>query len=52
MEKLCRVSGVMIMPPMLTFYNGPSTLQDMVHHMACKALASFGIECSGYKRWE
>ena len=52
MEKLCRVPGVMIMPPMLTFYNGPSTLQDMVHHMACKALASFGIECSGYKRWE
>ena len=52
MEKLCRVPGVMIMPPMLTFYNGPSTLQDLVHHMACKALASFGIECSGYKRWE
>ncbi len=52
MQKLCRVPGVMIMPPMLTFYNGPSTLDDMVHHMACKALAAFGIECAGYKRWE
>lgn len=52
MQRLCRVPGVMIMPPMLTFYNGPSTLDDMVHHMACKALATFGIECAGYKRWE
>ncbi len=52
MQRLCRVPGVMIMPPMLTFYNGPSTLDDMVHHMACKALATFGIECTGYKRWE
>ncbi len=52
MQRLCRVPGVMIMPPMLTFYNGPSALDDMVHHMACKALATFGIECAGYKRWE
>ena len=52
MQKLCRVPGVMIMPPMLTFYNGPSSLDDMVHHMACKALAAFGVQCCGYKRWE
>ena len=51
MERLSRVPGVMLMPPMLTFYNGPQTLDDLVHHMACKALAAFGVECEGYKRW-
>lgn len=52
MSKLSRVPGVMLMPPMLTFYNGPQTLDDMVHHIACKALSTFGIDCSGYKRWK
>lgn len=51
MSRLVRVPGVMLMPPMLTFYNGPSTLDDMVHHMACKALAAFGVEAAGYRRW-
>lgn len=49
---LSQVPGVVLMPPMLTFYNGPQTLDDMVHHMACKALGSFGIECDGFKRWQ
>lgn len=52
MNTLSRVPGVMIMPPMMTFYNGPQTLEDMVHHIACKALAAFGVDCAGYKRWE
>lgn len=52
MARAARVPGVMLMPPMLTFYNGPATLSDMVHHMACKALSACGVECSGYKRWE
>lgn len=52
MSALSTVPGVVLMPPMLTFYNGPQTLKDMVHHMACKALSSFGIECDGFKRWE
>lgn len=51
MARISRVPGVMLMPPMMTFYNGPVTLDDMVHHMACKAVASFGIEPRGYKRW-
>lgn len=51
MSHLARVPGVMLMPPMLTFYNGPQTLDDMVHHIACKALATFGVDCTGYKRW-
>lgn len=51
MARVSRVPGVMLMPPMMTFYNGPVTLDDMVHHMACKAVAAFGIEPCGYKRW-
>lgn len=51
MARLVNVPGVMLMPPLLTFYNGPQTVEDMVHHIAAKALAAFGIECAGYRRW-
>ena len=51
MSKLARVPGVMLMPPMLTFYNGPQTVDDMVHHIVAKALGAVGVDCSGYKRW-
>ena len=51
LQRVARVPGVMIMPPMLTFYNGPATLDDMVHHMAAKALDTFGIECGDFQRW-
>ena len=51
MQRLARVPGVMLMPPMLTFYNGPQTLDDMVHHMACKALDALGVACTDYRRW-
>ena len=52
MQRVARVPGVMIMPPMITFYNGPTALDDMVHHMAAKALDAFGIECGDFRRWE
>lgn len=51
MARLARVPGVMLMPPLLTFYNGPQTVDDMVHHIAAKALAAFDVECAGYRRW-
>lgn len=51
MARLARVPGVMLMPPLLTFYNGPQTVEDMVHHIACKAVSALGVECSGYRRW-
>lgn len=43
MARLARVPGVMLMPPMLTFYNGPATLDDAVHHIAAKALEAVGM---------
>ena len=51
MATLARVPGVMLMPPMLTFYNGPQTVDDMVHHIVAKALGAVGVDCAGYKRW-
>ena len=51
MARVVRVPGVMLMPPMLTFYNGPATLDDAVHHIAAKALESCGVACADYKRW-
>lgn len=51
MARLSRVPGVRIMPPMMTFYNGPEGLDDMVRHIAAKALDVFGVECAGFKRW-
>lgn len=44
-------SGADILPLMMTFYNKPQTIEDMVHHLACKTLEKFGVETFGYKRW-
>ncbi|AEB06251.1 3-octaprenyl-4-hydroxybenzoate carboxy-lyase [Coriobacterium glomerans PW2] len=51
MAKLARIPGVVLMPPLLTFYNEPTSVDDMVHHIVCKALQVFDIECSGFHRW-
>lgn len=43
--------GVRILPPMMTFYIRPTSVQDMVRHITAKALAEFGIEAPGFQRW-
>lgn len=52
MARLAHVPGVVIMPPMLTFYNKPETIDDMVHHLACKAIGAVGLEPPRFKRWQ
>lgn len=44
--------GAVILPPMLTYYHNPETIEDMTHHIVCKALDQFGIEVPDYRRWE
>lgn len=44
--------GAEILPMVMTFYNRLSTVEEMVHHMACRCLERFGIEPAGYRRWE
>jgi 4-hydroxy-3-polyprenylbenzoate decarboxylase len=43
--------GVHILPPMMTFYNRPDTIQDMVRHHTGKILHIFHEEAEGYERW-
>lgn len=50
--ELSQIPNVRIIPPMLTFYNRPESIDDMVYHIAAKLLEPFGIEAEQYCRWE
>ncbi len=43
--------GVRILPPMMTFYNKPQSIGDMIDHIVGKVLAEFGIEGQNFHRW-
>ena len=49
--ELSILPGVRIIPPMMTFYHKPETIDDMVYHIAAKLLEPFGIEAEEYRRW-
>lgn len=44
--------GCSIVPPMLTFYNGPQTVEDQIHHVVGKVLLQFGIRYDRMKPWD
>ena len=43
--------GCAIVPPMLTFYNDPQSLDDQVDHVIGKVLLQFGIEHEEFVPW-
>ena len=43
--------GCVIVPPMLTFYNGPKTVEDQIHHIVGKILMQFGLTYDQFKAW-
>jgi flavin prenyltransferase len=43
--------GVVILPPVLTFYNHPASIEDMVRHIVGKVLDVFGLELPQFQRW-
>lgn len=47
----CAEAGAMILPPMITYYNKPLSIEDMNRHIVAKILDKFGIEVKGFKRW-
>lgn len=49
---LAQLPGVRIIPPMMTFYHMPETIDDMVYHIAAKLVEPFGIEAEEYCRWK
>ncbi|AGL03260.1 UbiX family flavin prenyltransferase [Desulfoscipio gibsoniae] len=50
MLKLARL-GVIIMPPVLSFYHHPKTIEDMMKQMVGRVFDQLGIENSLVKRW-
>ena len=48
---LAAVPGVRIIPPMLTYYHRPKTIEEMTYHIAAKLVELFGIEAKSYRRW-
>ncbi len=47
----CSELGAVILPPVLTFYNMPQSIEDMTRHMVGKMLDIFGLELPRFKRW-
>ena len=44
--------GAIIMPPMLTFYNHPLTVDDMVAQVVGRIMDVFGLELKTFRRWK
>jgi 4-hydroxy-3-polyprenylbenzoate decarboxylase len=44
--------GCAIVPPMLTFYNGPISIEDEIAHVIGKALLQLGITPSKFSAWQ
>ncbi|SHE24769.1 UbiX family flavin prenyltransferase [Actinomyces glycerinitolerans] len=44
--------GYVLLPPMLTFYNGCETTADQVDHLVGRILMQFGIAYEGLRPWE
>lgn len=43
--------GVVVLPPMLSYYNHPQTVEDCTRHIVGKILDQFGIEGQEFHRW-
>lgn len=45
-------AGCVIMPPVLTFYNAPQTLEDQIDHLVGKILMRFGCNHAPFRSWQ
>lgn len=52
LQELAALPTVRIVPPMMTFYNNPQCIDDMVTHIAAKLLSPFGIRVNAFRPWE
>ena len=44
--------GAVILPPMLSYYQKPESIEDCTNHVVGKILDQFGIEPNDFHRWE
>ena len=51
LQELSMIPGIRIIPPMMTFYHMPESIEEMTYHIAAKLLEPFGIEAKEYRRW-
>lgn len=51
LQELAMIPGVRIIPPMMTFYHMPESIEEMTYHIAAKLIEPFGIEAKDYRRW-
>jgi len=45
-------AGAILLPPALTYYHRPKSIEDMTHHIVGKILDLFGIQLPDFARWE
>jgi len=50
MEK-ATLAGAVILPPLMTYYSKPESIEDMERHVIGKVLDQLGLD-AGYRRWE
>jgi flavin prenyltransferase len=43
--------GVVIAPPVPSFYNHPKTIDDLMTHVAARVLDPFGLGIDAARRW-
>ncbi|MDF2524178.1 MAG: pad1 2 [Clostridiales bacterium] len=44
--------GCIIVPPVLTLYNTPQTIEDQINHIIGKILMQFGLDYKNFKAWK
>ena len=44
--------GAVILPPVISFYSRPETLEEAETQIVGKILDQFQIDCEGFRRWE
>ena len=45
-------AGAVIIPPVLSYYNHPASVEDCTRHIVGKIMDQFGLACSDFRRWE
>ncbi|MBQ3425053.1 MAG: UbiX family flavin prenyltransferase [Clostridia bacterium] len=48
---LAAFPGVFILPPVMSYYHHPRTLEEMEDQIVGRILSLFGIETAGFRRW-
>lgn len=44
--------GTVVLPPVLSYYNGPQSLEDAAAHIVGKIMDQFGLPYAPFRRWE